>query len=188
MKFDTADSHRGLDSYLMASIIRLATIRFCERLLNRRNDPCGRQYDQMTQAARSGMANIIEGLERSATSKETEMKLTDVAKASLGKLRGDFETWLMGREALPWKWSDADAQAVFSLRLDRPDYSDDVGRDCCAHILARLKRFAKGGGFREKLTAVRTAAHAGRNAGRDFWGCTGYPEYRGVLHMEKKVT
>ncbi len=244
MKFDTAGGYRWLDSFIMANIVQLATIRFCERFLNRRNDPCGRQFDQMTQAARSGKANIIEGSERAATSKETEMKLTDVAKASLGELRGDFETWLMGREAVPWKWSDADAQAVFSLRLDRPDYSDDVAHDCCAHILAQRKRFAKwldakddiivanaililisrtinmlkhqlqsqgerfakDGGFREKLTAVRSetraaaenapncpycgkpmrkrTARGGRNAGRSFWGCTGYPECRAVCEIE----
>lgn len=244
MKFDTAGGYRWLDSFIMANIVQLATIRFCERFLNRRNDPCGRQFDQMTQAARSGKANIIEGSERAATSKETEMKLTDVAKASLGELRGDFETWLMGREAVPWKWSDADAQTVFSLRLDRPSYSDDVAHDCCAHILAQRKRFAKWldakddivvanaililisrtinmlkhqlqaqgdhfaetGGFREKLAAVRVearaasegapkcpdcgkpmrkrTARAGRNAGRSFWGCTGYPECRAVCEIE----
>ena len=247
MRFDTAGGYRWLDSYIMASIIQLATIRFRERFLNRRNDPCGRQYDQMTQAARSGEMNIIEGSERAATSKETEMKLTDVAKASLGELRGDFETWLLRQGALPWKRNDAEAQAVFSLRLDRPDYSGDVVHDCCAHIFAQRKRlarwidadddtiaanallilisrainmlkhqlqaqgdrFAKEGGFREKLAAVRVetraaaegapicpecgkpmkrrTARAGRNAGHEFWGCTGYPECQGVMNVEKET-
>ena len=49
------------------------------------NDPCGRQYDQMTQAARSVPANIAEGNSRHSTSKETEMRLTDVARASLAE-------------------------------------------------------------------------------------------------------
>ena len=87
MEFDKSGGFRWLDSFVMASIVQLATIRFCEKFLDQRNDPCGRQYDQMTQAARSGKANIIEGSERAGTSKETEMKLTDVAKASLGGLQ-----------------------------------------------------------------------------------------------------
>ena len=55
----------------------------------------------MTQAARSGRANIVEGSERSATSKSTEMRLTDVAKASLGELKSDFEFWLLSQKKLP---------------------------------------------------------------------------------------
>ena len=40
-----------LDSWVMANVIQLATQDFCSRYLNQKNDPCGRQYDQMTQAA-----------------------------------------------------------------------------------------------------------------------------------------
>ncbi len=76
MPLDASGGHRWLDSFVLASVIQLGTLRFCERFLNRSNDPCGRQFDQMTQAARSGRMNIIEGSERSATSKETEMRLT----------------------------------------------------------------------------------------------------------------
>ena len=50
-----------LDSWVMANVIYLSTLSFCRRFLNRTNDPCGRQYDQMTQAARSVQANIAEG-------------------------------------------------------------------------------------------------------------------------------
>ena len=42
-----------LDTWVLANVIQLATQEFCMRHLNRKNDPCGRQYDQMTQAARS---------------------------------------------------------------------------------------------------------------------------------------
>ncbi len=55
----------------------------------------------MTQAARSGRQNIIEGSERSATSKDTEMKLTDVARASLSELRGDYEIVILDRAGSP---------------------------------------------------------------------------------------
>lgn len=53
-----------LDTWVLANIIQLATQDFCTRFLNHTNDPCGRQYDQMTQAARSAPANIAEGNSR----------------------------------------------------------------------------------------------------------------------------
>ena len=100
--FDKSGGYRKLDSFSLATVIQLGTIRFCERFLNKGNDPCGRTYDQMTQAARSGRQNIIEGSERAATSKDTEMRLTDVARASLGELRGDYEIIILAKGQLPW--------------------------------------------------------------------------------------
>ncbi len=79
-----------LDTWVLANVIQLATQDFCHKFLNRSNDPCGRQYDQMTQAARSAPANIAEGNSRHSTSKETEMRLTDVARATLAELSNDF--------------------------------------------------------------------------------------------------
>ena len=38
-----------LETWLLANVIQLATQDFCRRFLNLKNDPCGRQYDQMTQ-------------------------------------------------------------------------------------------------------------------------------------------
>ena len=72
-----------LDTWILANVIQLATQDFCRAFLTLQNDPCGRQFDQMTQAARSCTANIAEGNSRHYTSRETEMKLTDVARASL---------------------------------------------------------------------------------------------------------
>jgi len=80
--FDKHGGFRKLHSFTLATIIQLETLRFCRRFLTfdhrdapaKFYDPKGRQYDQMTQAARSGRQNIIEGSERSATSKDTEMK------------------------------------------------------------------------------------------------------------------
>jgi hypothetical protein len=96
--FDKHGGFRKLHSFTLATLVQLETLRFCRRLLTHDHrltpgkfyDPKGRQYDQMTQAARSGRQNIIEGSERSSTSKDTEMKLTDVARASLSELRGDL--------------------------------------------------------------------------------------------------
>ena len=169
----------------------------------------------------------------------------DFAKASLCELRGDYETWLLLHGQLPWRRNSPDAKAVFGLRLDKPEYSDDVAHDCCAHILAQQDkfaawlnsddgvivanallillsrtinmlthqlqaqgdRFAEAGGFREQLTTVRSSERArqedapvcpdcgkpmhrrkaktGKNAGQEFWGCTGYPECKGVRRIEE---
>ena len=115
-----------LDTWVLANVIQLATQDFCLRNLNRTNDPCGRQFDQMTQAARSVPANIAEGNSRHSTSKETEMKLTDVARASLSELANDYINWLMHREQIPWSTKSVDYNKVAFLTLDRPTYTDDV--------------------------------------------------------------
>ena len=94
--FDKHGGFRRLHSFTLATIVQLETLRFCRRFITQDPrdsgakfcDPKGRQYDQMTQAARSGRQNIIEGSERSATSKDTEMKLTDVARAHRQTPRG----------------------------------------------------------------------------------------------------
>ena len=91
-----------LDTWILANVIQLATQDFCVRYLNHTNDPCGRQFDQMTQAARSAPANIAEGNSRRSTSKETEMKLTDVARASLAELANDYTNWILQHEQTPW--------------------------------------------------------------------------------------
>ena len=140
--FDTCGGYRKLDSFVLSTIIQLGTIRFCERFLNRRNDPCGRTFDQMTQAARSGRQNIIEGSERAATSKETEIKLTDVARASLGELRGDYEIWLLQKGLAPWRSSSEEARTVFEIRLDKPVLGKDAAHDSCAQVLEQKKKFA----------------------------------------------
>ena len=233
-----------LDSWILANVVQLGTQQFCRQSLNRTNDPCGRQYDQMTQAARSGCANTAEGSARRATSKETEMKLTDVARSSLAELSGDFLNWLLRQEKAPWGKNTPEAREVYAIRLDKPEYGQDVVHDACVHVLAQKRKFAKWlesgsdeamanclliliarvinmlnhqleaqgetfqeeGGFREKLTSIRVEARAkqedapvcpecgkpmtrrrartGKNAGKDFWGCTGYPECRGLREMD----
>lgn len=72
-----------LNNWGLANMIQLATQDFCARYLNHSDAHSGRQYDQMTQVARSASANIAEGGSRHSTSKETETKLTDVARATL---------------------------------------------------------------------------------------------------------
>ncbi len=136
--------YRKLDSFTLATVIQLGTWRFCERFLDRKNDPCGRQFDQMTQAARSGRANIVEGSERAGTSKGTEMRLTDVARASLAELKGDYEFWLLKRKRAPWKVPSPEAQAVFDVRLDpNPLKEGDGLHESGNYLLAQQAKFAK---------------------------------------------
>lgn len=130
-----------LDTWVLANVIQLATQDFCLHYLNHTNDPGGRQYDQMTQAARSAPANIAEGCSRHSTSRETEMKLTDVARATLSELGNDYLNWLLRHESLPWSVNDADYKAVSSVQLDRADYRDDVLHECSIHILKQKHKF-----------------------------------------------
>jgi len=140
--FGKYGGYRKLDSFTLASVIQLATWRFCETFLDRRNDPTGRQFDQMTQAARSGRVNIAEGSERASTSKETEMKLTDVARASLAELKNDYEFWLLKRRKLPWKVPSPEACEVLDLRLDPNPLGEGDGlHEASAYLLAQYDKF-----------------------------------------------
>ena len=132
-----------LDSWVLANVIQLATQEFCVRYINRKNDPCGRQYDQMTHAARSVPANIAEGNSRHSTSKETEMKLTDVARASLAELANDYLNWLLIKELSPWSVRSLEYQSVYNMPLDRPTYQDDVQHLSSIHILKQKHKFDK---------------------------------------------
>lgn len=130
-----------LDTWVMANVIQLATQDFCLRHLNHTNDPCGRQFDQMTQAARSVTANIAEGNSRHYTSKETEMRLTDVARASLSELASDYTNWLLRNKNIPWSNKSEDFQKVSNIHFDRPTYKEDVQHLSCIHILSQKSKF-----------------------------------------------
>jgi four helix bundle suffix protein len=97
----------------------------------------------MIQAARSGRQNIIEGSERAATSKDTEMKLTDVARASLSELRGDFEIVILERNQLPWSVYSPEAKAVNAISIDPVTFTDDMVRESAKHALEQREKYAK---------------------------------------------
>ncbi len=132
-----------LNTWVMANVIQLCTQDFCARYLNQHNDPCGRQYDQMTQAARSGAANIAEGNSRHSTSKETEMKLTDVARASIAELANDYFNWLLQHQQIPWSVNDAQHKRINAIQLDMPEYQDDVLCESGQHILNQKVKFSE---------------------------------------------
>lgn len=90
--------YRKLKSFQVAQLVYDVTVRFCERYV----DPRSRTRDQMVQAARSGVQNIAEGSQASGTSKKSELKLTNVARASLEELRLDYEDFLRQRDLPLW--------------------------------------------------------------------------------------
>ena len=130
-----------LDSWVMANIIQVATYRFCKRFLNRQNDPCGRMFDQMTQAARSCTANIAEGSSRHQTSRETELRLFDVARASLAELINDFFFFSLIEKTELWGRTSQQYMAVQTRDLNRPQYGDDWTHDAQVHIQKEYERF-----------------------------------------------
>src|SRR5882762_4800658 len=103
--------YENLLSFQKARIVYDGTVRFCERFLKKSD----RTYDQMIQAARSGKQNILEGSQASGTSKETEIKLTNVARASLEELLEDYRDFLRVRGAQMWSKDHSKAQAVRKL-------------------------------------------------------------------------
>lgn len=127
--FDKCGGYRRLHSFTFATMIHLETISFCKRFIPWQEDQLGKTAGQMIGAARSGRQNIIEGSERSSTSKETEMKLTDVARASLAELLGDYEIYLAERGAIPWSRSDENRREFGALLLPEYKYSDDPLHD-----------------------------------------------------------
>ena len=103
--------YENLLSYQKAEIVYDATVYFCDRFVDRRS----RTHDQMIQAARSGKQNIIEGSMASGTSKETEIKLTNVARASLEELLADYRDFLRVRGARLWSKNSKEALYVRKL-------------------------------------------------------------------------
>ena len=85
--------YRNLKTFQLARLIYDVTVRFCALYIDR----FSRTRDQMVQAARSGVQNIAEGSQASGTSKKTELKLTNVGRASLEELRLDYEDFLRQR-------------------------------------------------------------------------------------------
>lgn len=94
--------YRKLKSFQIAQLCYDVTVRFCDRYIDKRS----RTHDQMVQAARSGVQNIAEGSKASGTSKKMELKLTNVARASLEELRLDYEDFLRQRGLTLWPKDD----------------------------------------------------------------------------------
>jgi len=233
--------YRHLRSYRVAEALYDATVAFCDRFIPKGS----RTHDQMVQAARSGSRNIGEGSGAAATSRKTEMKLTNVALASLkDELIPDYMSFLRQR-GLPL-WEKESPEALETRRALREEaFLDNLAGlaaeaapetaantlICAAHqatyllrrqIEAQKRDFLAQGGFSERLYAARSAArkadqsdrsdksdrsdgsdkgpacplcgkqmrqrkaHTGPHAGEPFWGCTGWPECRGLVTIPAK--
>lgn len=109
--------YRKLKSFQVAQLVYDVTVRFCNRYINRRS----RTHDQMVQAARSGVQNIAEGSQASATSRKMELKLTQVARASLEELRLDFEDFLRQRGLSQWERGNPLRQELIDRRCRTAD-------------------------------------------------------------------
>jgi four helix bundle suffix protein len=101
------------------------TVRFCDRYVDKRD----RTHDQMVQAARSGAQNIAEGSKASGTSKKTELKLTNLARASLEELRLDYEDYLRQHRLKPWSREDPRRDELIAKRCATADAVADWVRE-----------------------------------------------------------
>jgi four helix bundle suffix protein len=172
--------YQELLSYQKAEVVYDLTYRFCQRNLPKRD----RTIDQMVQAARSGKQNIAEGTKASGTSKEMEIKLINVARASLEELLLDYRDFLRVRDHPIWEKNSKEALYIRKLS-SKPHLTYETYRKICetrppeviANIalclihqtnylldqqLRRLEQsFIKEGGLRERMTRVRLQ-HRGR--------------------------
>jgi four helix bundle suffix protein len=167
-------------AYRKSEIIYDATVRFCDRFIDKRS----RTHDQMVQAARSGNKNIAEGSQVSGTSKESELKLTGVARGSLEELLGDYKDCLRQRGFREWNKNDREALFVRKLGArneesfaDYKDFIETRPAETVANILICLihqanylldqqlrkleQEFLQQGGLRERMTRARLAVRTG---------------------------
>ncbi len=121
--------YRNLKSFQLAQLIYDITARFCDRYIEKRS----RTHDQMVQAARSGVQNIAEGSQASGTSKKTELKLTNVARASLEELRLDYEDFLRQRGLSIWDRDDPRRQELINRRCATADELAQWVREVYGH-------------------------------------------------------
>ncbi len=240
--------YRRLRSFRITEIIYDGTVAFCDRFVNKRS----RTHDQMVQAARSGRQNIAEGSRASATSSQTELRLVNVARASLEELLLDYEDFLRHRGLPLWNKDDQRALAIRRIGQlssgNQPVDVDSANADAYADFLKNTdpavvantliclihqanylldrqiagleKQFIQEGGYSEQLHAARLqerqrkitpthpsdrtdrsenkscpacgkplvlrTARTGKNAGSQFWGCSGYPGCRQTLPIQQK--
>ena len=138
----SVNGYMRLRSWVLGNILQLGTQSFCRRFLDYKIDPCGRLRDQMEMAARTVPANIAEGSSRHQTSYESELRLLDVARASVSELEGDYLNWLMRFGQKAWSVDDSRYKTILSIQLEDPHYSQDLLVDVSSHILQQYSLFA----------------------------------------------
>lgn len=166
--------YQTLLSYQKAEVVYDITFRFAHKYLSRGD----RTIDQMIQSARSGKQNILEGSKAATTSKETEIKLTNVGRASLEELLADFRDYLRVRDLQIWDKDSKEALFVRELGRQTPqtfelyrDFVETRPAEVIANIAICLihqtnylldqqlktleKEFIEQGGLRERMTRAR---------------------------------
>lgn len=174
-------NYKKLLSYQKTVVIYDITFRFCERFLRKSE----RTNDQMLQAARSGKQNIVEGTKASGTSRQTEIRLLDVARSSLEELLEDYQDFLRVRDLPLWDKDSKEAQFVRKLGRTAGE-TFETYREFCetrpAEIVANIaiclihqanylldrqirraeQTFLSEGGIRERMTRARQASRSKR--------------------------
>ena len=167
--------YQELLSYKKSAIVYSATVKFCERFISIKD----RTYDQMIQAARSGKQNIIEGSKASGTSKETEIRLTNVARASLEELLEDYKDYIKNRKEVIWDKDSREALYIRKLAYSKDESYENTYEQfietrngvVCANIILCLihqcnylldqqirrleEDFIKNGGLRKRMYQAR---------------------------------
>ncbi len=168
--------YKDLLAFRKSEIVFDATVRFCDRFFDKRD----RTHGQMVHAARSGKQNIVEGSMASGTSKESEIKLTNVARASLEELLTDYRDFLRLRGLEEWPKGHPYVVRLQALnRLPDANYEtfkrgiEHSDPAICANVIIGLikvstylldqqirrleKDFVEQGGLRERMTRARLA-------------------------------
>ena len=163
-KLRPSGGYRDTASFQTVTLIYDATYWFCEKFMDSRS----RTVDQMVQAARSGRQNIAEGSRAAASSSQTELRLINVARASLEELLLDYEDFLRHRRLTQWTPDCPEARAVRDVpkrfRQTQPDHADPSDqnylpharcRSRCSWLLQRRVRYTRSGSRRSSMATIR---------------------------------
>lgn len=168
--------YRKLLSYQKSEVIFDATVYFTRRFFCSRD----RTVDQMVQVARSGKQNIAEASAASGTSKEMEIKLTNVARASLEELLIDYYDFLRVRNLKEWEKNHSYTLRLRELNRNHPSTYKTFQKgiehqnpEISANVIIGLIKvatflldrqiqrleadFLREGGLRERMTKARLA-------------------------------
>lgn len=168
--------------YRKCNVLYHMTVVFCRRFLPKYGD---RTVDQMIQAARSGKQNIVEGLADGVASTEMELKLLNVARASIKELKEDYLDYIAAHSLVRWEAAHPRYKALLAFcrtHNDLADYephfmkwSDEELANCAVtlcHMVDKMmtttlekkqKDFVENGGIRERMTAARRGRRQNQN-------------------------
>ena len=160
-------NYKELLTFKKATVIFDLTYHFCQKYLTKGD----RTVDQMIQAARSGKQNIAEGVAASSTNAETEIKLVNVAKASLKELLTDFEDYLRTRRLRQWNKNGKEITWLRNFAKEHLDSAPYLAllkqEDYLLHrqLEALEKQFKESGDLRGRMRpAAKEAAAKNRDA------------------------